>query len=67
MGKLSIAIYSISLLMIFSPAFLYMLLRRAGLFYPSIETQVVSVLPFIAGIAILAVMKLKKTGSINEA
>ena len=60
MGKLTVALSSLSLLMIFSPAFLYILLRRTGLFYPSIETQVVSALPLIAGIAILAVLKLKK-------
>jgi hypothetical protein len=60
MSKLGISLYGISLILLFSPAFLFLLLKRAGLFYPTFETQIVSVLPFILGVAILAFLKLRK-------
>lgn len=60
MIKLSMVAYVISLLLIFSPAFSYIALSRYNIISDAFMIQVVSVLPFIAGVILLAALRIKR-------
>lgn len=60
MKLLSVIIYAIALLLTFSPAFSFVILSRYFLSTSPFTAQVVSVVPMIVGIALLAIIKYKK-------
>jgi hypothetical protein len=60
MSKLTIALFGIALLLLFSPTFVYLMIVKVGPSMPSTQVQIVSVLPFILGIILLGVLKIMK-------
>ncbi len=60
MKLLPVIIYAIAILLTFSPAFSFVILSRYFLSASPFTAQVVSVVPMIVGIALLAIIKYKK-------
>jgi len=60
MSKLTMVLFGIALLLLFSPTFVYLMINKIGLPMPSFQAQIVSVIPFILGIILLGVLKIIK-------
>ena len=60
MTRMLIAAYVISLLLVISPAFNYIALTRYNVIADTFMIQVLSVVPFIAGVILLVVLRIKK-------
>jgi len=55
----STIVFSIALLLLISPAFVYMALQNLAPSLPPLQVQVASVVPFLVGAAILVVARPK--------
>jgi len=60
MSKLTIALFGIALLLLFSPTFVYLMISKIGPSMPSLQVQILSVIPFVLGIILLGVLKIMK-------
>jgi hypothetical protein len=58
MGKFTVLIFGIALLLIFSPTLVYYVMIKIYPTIPSVQAQIVSVFPFILGIILLSVQKI---------
>jgi hypothetical protein len=60
MGKFTVLIFGIALLLIFSPTLVYYVMIKMYPTIPSLQAQIVSVFPFIFGIILLGIQKIIK-------
>ncbi len=60
MKMLSVIVYAIALLLTISPAFSYVVLTKFFLSTAPFTAQIVSVVPMIAGVVLLMVLRYKK-------
>jgi len=60
MSRLTVLIFGITLILLFSPTFAYYAMIKIFPTMPSLQAQIVSIIPFILGIVLLGVQKIIK-------